>query len=91
MFGGPDAERPDNIVIKISDGQGRHGALLLRMPSLLTNRLRWLLLKVWMARSLPRHPGQEPRTDNRPRDNDAELRVFAPLTPSGYPTDHRDG
>jgi hypothetical protein len=53
MLGGPDAERPDDIVIEIADGQGRHDALLLRMLSLLTHRSRSLLLKVWMARSLP--------------------------------------
>jgi hypothetical protein len=46
MFGGPDAERPDDIVIEISDGQGRHDALLLPMLSLLTHRLRCLLLEV---------------------------------------------
>jgi len=46
MFGGPDAERPDDIVIEIADGQGRHDALLLRMLSLLTHRPRSLLLEV---------------------------------------------
>jgi hypothetical protein len=46
MFGGADAERPDDIVIEIADGQGRHDALLLRLLSLLTHRLRRVLLEI---------------------------------------------
>ncbi len=37
VLGRPDAERPDDVVIKVADGQGRHGALSLRMLSMHTH------------------------------------------------------